>query len=243
MISVFGGFVFVEDPTVKSIGFARTRWFPRRRRMTAHSDGHTSTTGVATHVARTYGPAPQRCDRRRGGVLPQRAAARVEAMTFAQPSVMVFDVNETLSDMSPMSTCFTDIGAPAHLAQLWFAAVLRDGFALTAAGRSEPFARIAAGLLERAGIADRFERLLSVEQAGWWKPARSAYAYAAGECGVQPAEAMLVAVHPWDVDGAHRAGMSTAWLDRSSRPYPSVFSSPDLRAGSLPDLAEQLGYS
>ena len=49
------------------------------------------------------------------------------------PSVVVFDVNETLSDMSPMARRFADVGAPEHLAKLWFATLLRDGFALTAA--------------------------------------------------------------------------------------------------------------
>jgi 2-haloacid dehalogenase len=37
-----------------------------------------------------------------------------------KPSVIVFDVNETLSDMSPMAQRFADIGAPEHLAKLWF---------------------------------------------------------------------------------------------------------------------------
>jgi hypothetical protein len=40
------------------------------------------------------------------------------------PSVIVFDVNETLSDMSPMAGRFADIGAPEHLAKLWFATLL-----------------------------------------------------------------------------------------------------------------------
>jgi hypothetical protein len=56
------------------------------------------------------------------------------------PSVVVFDVNETLSDMSPMARRFADVGAPEHLAKLWFATLLRDGFALTAAGGQRPFA-------------------------------------------------------------------------------------------------------
>ena len=33
---------------------------------------------------------------------------------------------------------------------------------------------------------------------------------------------MLVAVHPWDIDGASRAGLVTAWLNRSGGPYPST---------------------
>ncbi len=56
------------------------------------------------------------------------------------PSVIVFDVNETLSDMSPRAQRFEDIGALAQLAKLWFATLLRDGFALNAAGASRPFA-------------------------------------------------------------------------------------------------------
>jgi 2-haloacid dehalogenase len=60
----------------------------------------------------------------------------------------VFDVNETLSDMAPMAGRFTDVGAPGLLATVWFSALLRDGFALAAAGRKEPFADLARGALE-----------------------------------------------------------------------------------------------
>ena len=61
-----------------------------------------------------------------------------------RPTVIVFDVNETLSDMSPIAARFTDIGAPAYLARVWFAALLRDGFALTAAGGNGTFAELGA---------------------------------------------------------------------------------------------------
>lgn len=61
------------------------------------------------------------------------------------------------------------------------------------------------------GIWDDFDRLLTVEDAGIWKPAPAAYAYALEQCGVDPMDAMLVSVHPWDIDGASRAGLATAW--------------------------------
>ncbi|HEY9565817.1 MAG TPA: haloacid dehalogenase type II, partial [Nocardioides sp.] len=61
-----------------------------------------------------------------------------------RPALLIFDVNETLSDMSPMGQRFDDVGAPAHVARTWFAALLRDGFSLTAAGVNESFATIAA---------------------------------------------------------------------------------------------------
>ncbi len=218
------------------------------------------------------------------------------------PTVIVFDVNETLSDLSPMADRFADLGAPTTLAKQWFAAVLRDGFALTAAGGQEEFSVIAASvlrtvladvaldrpteaavehvmsvftalpvhpdvadgvralraagyrlvtlsngsasvaeqLLERAGLRDQFEALLSVEDACAWKPARVAYEHAARQCGVAAGELMLVAVHPWDIDGAGRAGLSTAWIDRDGVPYPSFWTAPTCMVGGLDELPAAL---
>jgi len=218
------------------------------------------------------------------------------------PSVIVFDVNETLSDMSPMTQRFADVGAPEHLARLWFATLLRDGFALTAAGASRPFAELGVGalrtvlhgvdlnrdltaavdhvmdgfshlavhpdvpdgvralrhsgrrlvtlsngsaqvaerLLAAAGIRDQFETLLSVEDAGVWKPAGAAYEYAARTCGTELPDMLLVAVHPWDIDGAARAGMTTAWINRGDTPYADCCTPPSRTASGLTDLARQL---
>lgn len=66
----------------------------------------------------------------------------------SRPGVIVFDVNETLSDMAPMAGRFADVGAPGLLATVWFSALLRDGFALTASGGRESFARLARGAVE-----------------------------------------------------------------------------------------------
>ncbi|WP_427136345.1 haloacid dehalogenase type II [Pseudarthrobacter sp. S9] len=218
------------------------------------------------------------------------------------PSVIVFDVNETLSDMSPMGARFAEVGAPAPLARLWFAALLRDGFALAAAGDSARFADIGAdvlrGLLGRtaldrdldqavehvmsgmaalglhpdvadgvrtlksagyrlvtltngspqvaeklfatAGIREDFDLLLSVEDAQAWKPARASYEHAASACGVAPDQMLLVAVHPWDIHGASRAGLGTAWLNRSGETYPAYFRAPDHTITGLGGLARAL---
>ncbi|MDJ0350781.1 haloacid dehalogenase type II [Cryobacterium sp. PH29-G1] len=70
-------------------------------------------------------------------------------MTNRTPTVIVFDVNETLSDMSPLRERFVEVGAPATLAQAWFAALLRDGFALAAAGGAAKFSVIGPHLLRQ----------------------------------------------------------------------------------------------
>ncbi len=104
-------------------------------------------------------------------------------------------------------------------------------------------AAVAQGLLERAGIADLFDRMLSVSDAPAWKPDPRAYAYALEATGVPAEEAMLVAVHPWDVDGAARAGLRSAWVNRTIGAYPAYARVPEVFASELTDLARQLGAS
>jgi len=100
---------------------------------------------------------------------------------------------------------------------------------------------VAEALFAAAGIRDRFDQLLTVEDAPRWKPDQEAYRYALESCALdEPNEAMLVAVHAWDIEGARSAGLSTAWINRSGARYPAYFGPPDLEATSVLDLARQL---
>jgi 2-haloacid dehalogenase len=47
-------------------------------------------------------------------------------------------------------------------------------------------------------------------------------------------------VHPWDIDGAGRAGLATAWINRSGATYPSYFRAADLEVASMTQLADAL---
>ena len=51
---------------------------------------------------------------------------------------------------------------------------------------------------------------------------------------------MSVAAHPWDIDGAARAGMTTAWINRDDVAYPTDLTAPAMTAASIPDLVGQL---
>ena len=88
-------------------------------------------------------------------------------------------------------------------------------------------AAVAERLLGGAGLREAFEQLLSAQDAGIWKPAPGAYAHAARACGVDPAELLMVAVHPWDLHGAAHAGLRTAWINRGGRRYPGYFTAPE----------------
>jgi 2-haloacid dehalogenase len=101
-------------------------------------------------------------------------------------------------------------------------------------------ASVADQLLAAAGVRDRFERLLSVADAGAWKPTATAYQYAAKTCELDPGDLLMVAVHPWDIDGARRAGLQTAWVNRSDGTYPATFLEPDHTVAGIEELAELL---
>ncbi|MDJ0460091.1 HAD hydrolase-like protein, partial [Arthrobacter sp. NQ7] len=79
-----------------------------------------------------------------------------------------------------------------------------------------------------------------VEDAPAWKPARSSYEYAAARTGTDPGSMLLVAVHPWDIHGAARAGLRTAWLNRTGDNYPAYFEAPDVTISALTELPPAL---
>ena len=101
-------------------------------------------------------------------------------------------------------------------------------------------ADVAGRLLTKAGIHGEFEQLLSVGDADAWKPAPAAYAHAACRCPADIEQMLLVTVHPWDIRGAHQAGMRTGWMSRQETPYPDYFAGPELRAPDRGTLARQI---
>jgi 2-haloacid dehalogenase len=101
-------------------------------------------------------------------------------------------------------------------------------------------ASTAAALLERAGLEDLVDANLDVGEVRRWKPAPEPYHHACRTLDVAKRDAVLIAAHPWDVHGAKQAGLRGAWLDRGGRPYPSVFTAPDVTAHDLPALVDRL---
>jgi 2-haloacid dehalogenase len=100
-------------------------------------------------------------------------------------------------------------------------------------------------LVDLARHADlRFDCVLSAELAHAYKPAPEVYQAAARLLGVEAAELMLVAAHPWDLEGAREAGLRTAFIDRpleygpgsAAREYPDA----DESVGDLLELADRL---
>jgi len=102
---------------------------------------------------------------------------------------------------------------------------------------------VARALLDGTGADEVVEAYLDVADAGAWKPDARAYRSALATLSVDAGRAMLVAVHPWDIEGARRAGLRTAWINRTGADYPDHLGRADVEAASFVELAEMLGAS
>ena len=87
-------------------------------------------------------------------------------------------------------------------------------------------------LLRQAGLAGLVERIVSVEDIKLFKPRSEVYAHAARQCRVRLSRMALIAVHPWDINGAKAAGCIGAYVT-ADRPFVSTMRAPDLQAPSL----------
>jgi 2-haloacid dehalogenase len=90
----------------------------------------------------------------------------------------------------------------------------------------------------------RFDCMISAELMQVYKPAPEVYRGAASLLGLEPSELMLVAAHPWDLEGARGAGLRTALVRRPLEygPGSAVRNDPgaELVVDDLPELAARL---
>lgn len=88
----------------------------------------------------------------------------------------------------------------------------------------------------------RVDCVLSAELAHAYKPAPQPYRAAARLLGLEPAEVMMVAAHPWDLAGAREAGLATAFVERPLEYGPGSPAREDRDADvSVADLQELVG--
>lgn len=66
-----------------------------------------------------------------------------------RPKVIAFDVIGTVFPLEPLRPAVVGLGLPPAGLEAWFAAGLRDAFALSAAGDFEPFTTVLGGALDQ----------------------------------------------------------------------------------------------
>ena len=90
----------------------------------------------------------------------------------------------------------------------------------------------------RLGI--EFDRVISVAEAGSYKPHVATYRTAAELVGSPPDGILFVANHAFDCVGAKAYGMRTCYVDRRQRPFGDWPYQPDLTVADFTELAAAL---
>ena len=89
----------------------------------------------------------------------------------------------------------------------------------------------------RPYIGFDFDHVISVEDAGYFKPHWKTYAKAAEIIGEEPSHILFVANHAFDCIGAKSYGMRSAFIDRRKRPFGHTPHQPDLIVADFGELA------
>ena len=85
-----------------------------------------------------------------------------------------------------------------------------------------------------------FDRVISVAEAGSFKPHVATYTKAVELLGLKMDQILFVANHAFDCIGAKAAGMRTAFIDRRSRPFGETPYQPDILVPTMTDLADAI---
>ena len=94
--------------------------------------------------------------------------------------------------------------------------------------------------IKNAKLVDCFDDIISVEEAGSFKPDPNVYKFAAEKLGESLGSLRLVSTHDWDTHGALSVGLKAAYIDRTGIPYHPFYHRPDISATSMKSIVDQI---
>jgi 2-haloacid dehalogenase len=100
--------------------------------------------------------------------------------------------------------------------------------------------QVARDQLGHAGLADRFDAILSADQVQALKPRPEPYRLVARTFEASAGDVRLVAAHAWDVSGALAAGCAAAFVRRPGKVLSPLGEQPDITGGDLLEVAERI---
>jgi 2-haloacid dehalogenase len=144
------------------------------------------------------------------------------------------DESRAADALALMTTMPAYLEAPAAMESLRGRGLRLGVLAQTAAAAADTVLRF-------AGLRDRFELVLSAQDAGAFKPDPRAYGYAIEQTGADGADSVcFVSTHWWDVAGAKRAGLRTGWVARRERALLDTVPAPDYTGRDLAEVADAI---
>lgn len=94
--------------------------------------------------------------------------------------------------------------------------------------------------LGAAGLLEHMHAVIGADAVGAYKPDPRVYRNALDVLGLDAGATWFAAGHWWDVAGAKRAGMRTAWIARDEGALLQSAPEPDVRAADLKEAAEAI---
>ena len=94
--------------------------------------------------------------------------------------------------------------------------------------------------LTNAGIINLFDAYYSVDSVQKYKPFGEIYQYVANQEHCAPEEVVMLATHDWDLYGAKKAGLKTAYIQRKEEIYNPYFCPADFANTNLVDLVNEI---
>lgn len=88
-------------------------------------------------------------------------------------------------------------------------------------------------VLEASGLGDAFELVRGSDEVRAYKPSATVYLGAVEATGADAADCVMVAAHAWDLMGAKRRGLSTAWVSAHEGRWPGTAPAPDVEGDTL----------
>ena len=145
-----------------------------------------------------------------------------------------FGLQMTKDDVQSVLSTFAELDARPDLGPAVSLLVDRGWRILALTNGAQDATR---ALLKRAQLERHFDSVLSCDSISVTKPNRAVYQLALED---SRGETWMIAAHAWDIAGASRAGLRTAFITSVEGSYLKVYPSPDLVAGSLLEAARAM---
>ncbi|MEC6748052.1 haloacid dehalogenase type II [Marinilactibacillus sp. XAAS-LB27] len=94
--------------------------------------------------------------------------------------------------------------------------------------------------LTKAGIIDQVDHYYSVDAVKRYKPYKEIYDYVVNDQSLNTQETVMVATHDWDLFGAKKAGLKTAYIKRKNTQFNPYYPEPDFSNDDLVKLVEDI---
>lgn len=91
-------------------------------------------------------------------------------------------------------------------------------------------------LVDRSGIGKHLDGVLSVDEAGVYKPSPRVYALATKRLQLAPSRIGFVSANGWDAVGAKAFGLTVWWINRAGLPIDRHGPAPDFIIGELSEV-------